>query len=142
MSEPRPRVGVLLAHGDMAAGIVDAVRAITGVDEDVLFPLSNRGKNPESLAQAVRELVAGRPALLFTDLQSGSCGIAARRLAHELPELLVISGVNLPVLLEFVLHREKSLEELVPRLLDKGRAGIGCSPTNMKAHGSPAVSDR
>jgi mannose/fructose-specific phosphotransferase system component IIA len=142
MNEESRRVGVLLAHGHMAAGIVDAVRAITGAEEDVLYPLSNRGMSPEGLVQAVREVVNGRSALLFTDLQSGSCGVAARRLAHELPELLVISGVNLPVLLEFVLHRDKPLEELVPRLLDKGRAGIGCSPSTAETHGRSAVPDR
>jgi mannose/fructose-specific phosphotransferase system component IIA len=36
----------------------------------------------------------------------------------------MVFGMNLPMLLEFVFHRELSLSELVPRLLTKGREGV------------------
>ena len=36
----------------------------------------------------------------------------------------VIVGVNMPMLLDFVFHRDQSLSELVPRLVDRGRRGI------------------
>jgi mannose/fructose-specific phosphotransferase system component IIA len=134
MSDRPPARGILLAHGAMADGIVDAVRQITGVGPDALVPLSNRGLSPETLAQRVRELVGLGPTIVFTDLPSGSCGFAALLLARELPELVVISGVNLPVLLEFVLRRELPLIELVPRLLAKGRASIGCAPAALESH--------
>ena len=140
MSEPLPVRGVLLAHGEMAAGIVDAVRQITGAGPDVVVPLSNRGLSPESLAARLRELIGGVPAILFTDLPAGSCGFAARMLAREASQLVVISGVNLPVLLEFVLSRDLPLRELVPRLLSKGRASIGCAPAGFESHGDRAVS--
>lgn len=140
MSE-RPVVrGILLAHGDMAAGIVDAVRQITGAGPDVLVPLSNRGLSPASLATRARDLAGGAPAILFTDLPAGSCGFAARTLARETTDLVVISGVNLPVLLEFVMRRELPLRELVPKLLAKGRASIGCAPAAFESHGDRAVS--
>jgi mannose/fructose-specific phosphotransferase system component IIA len=142
MSETAPARGILLAHGDMAAGIVDAVRNITGADEDVLAPLSNRGLGPDALAQQVRELMGPGPTLLFTDLPSGSCGFAARLLAREIPDLVVISGVNLPVLLEFVMSRELPVPELVNRLLAKGRASIACTPAGFEIHGDRAVSGR
>jgi mannose/fructose-specific phosphotransferase system component IIA len=32
--------------------------------------------------------------------------------------------VNLPILLDFVFHRDMPLDELVPRLVGKGRDGI------------------
>jgi mannose/fructose-specific phosphotransferase system component IIA len=140
MSEPRAARGVLLAHGAMAEGIVDAVRQITGADEDVLVPLSNRGLSPQTLAERVRSSVGDGPTILFTDLQSGSCGFAARLLANDLPDLVVISGVNLPVLLEFVMLRELPLSELVPRLLAKGRAAMGCAPASLEANADRAVS--
>jgi mannose/fructose-specific phosphotransferase system component IIA len=140
MSERGPVRGILLAHGAMADGIVDAVRQITGTGPEVLVALTNRGLSPDALAQRVREHVGDQPAILFTDLPSGSCGFAARLLARELPDLVVISGVNLPVLLEFVTRRELPLSELVPRLLAKGRAAIGCAPAGFESHGDRAVS--
>jgi mannose/fructose-specific phosphotransferase system component IIA len=140
MSDAAPVRGILLAHGGMAEGIVDAVRHITGAEPDVLVPLSNRGLSPQGLAEAVRDLVGDGPTILFTDLQSGSCGFAARILARELPRLVIVSGVNLPVLLEFVMLRELPLSDLVPRLLAKGRAAIGCAPATLESNADRAVS--
>ena len=140
MSDAVPVRGILLAHGGMAEGIVDAVRHITGAEPDVLMPLSNRGLSPQALAEAVRDLVGDGPTILFTDLQSGSCGFAARILARELPGVVIVSGVNLPVLLEFVMLRELPLSELVPRLLAKGRAAIGCAPATLESNADRAVS--
>src|SRR5687767_8869725 len=99
MSESPVR-GVILAHGSMAVGLVDAVRQITGAEDDVLIPLTNHGLSPEALSAEVRSHVDG-PTIVFTDLPSGSCGFAARRHCKDCPELVTISGVNLAILLEF-----------------------------------------
>jgi mannose PTS system EIIA component len=142
MSEPRPLRAVLLAHGTMADGLVDAVRHITGCDAETIVPVSNTAMSPDALAARVQQAAGSGPAILFTDLQSGSCGFAARRLAQTTPELVVISGVNLPVLIEFVMNRELPLEELVPRLLSRGRAAIGCSPAGLEDDERRALSGR
>ena len=141
MSESGVR-GVVIAHGDMATGLIDAVRHIAGVTGDFLRPLSNRGLGPDALAQEVRSLAAGEPTIVFTDLQSGSCGFAARRCVQDSPNLVVVSGVNLPILLEFVMRRQLPLDQLVPFLLAKGRASINCSPANFESNEHRAVSGR
>lgn len=123
--------GILLSHGMMAAGIVDAVRRITAVGDDALIAISNQGVSPDVLAAQVREHIGEGPTILFTDMPSGSCGFAARRLVQETERIVVISGVNLPLLLDFVMHRELPLQELVPRLLAKGRAAIACAPADL-----------
>ncbi|HSL68840.1 MAG TPA: hypothetical protein VK864_01295 [Longimicrobiales bacterium] len=138
MSEASVR-GVVLAHGNMAAGMVDAVRQITGIDADLLVPISNRGLSPEALAAEVRAHVQGAT-IVFTDLQSGSCGFAARRYCLDLPDVVVISGVNLPILLEFAMLRDLPLPELVPRLLHKARAAITSSSHTADPHEHRVVS--
>lgn len=140
MSE-RPVRGVVLAHGSMANGLIDAVRQITGAEEDVLIPLSNHGLSPEALSAEVRAKVDGAT-IVFTDLPSGSCGFAARRHCKDCPDLITISGVNLPMLLEFVMYRELPVEQLVPRLLAKGRGSIVTSATELEANEHRAVSGR
>ena len=133
--------GVVIAHGDMAEGMVTAVRHITGVEDGVLVPLSNRERSPEDLAALVAAQLEGGPAILFTDLQSGSCGFAARRLTRDRPDVPVICGVNLPLLVDFVMNREMDLRALVDRLVDKGRGSIvAIQPTESGAHGGSAVS--
>jgi mannose/fructose-specific phosphotransferase system component IIA len=140
MSERAPVRGVLIAHGAMANGLADAVRQITGAGPDALVTLSNLGLSPAALAGAVRTAAGGGPAIIFADLPSGSCGFAARLLARERADLVVICGVNLPMLLEFVTHRELPLEQLVPRLLSRARAAIMCAPADYEQHVDPAVS--
>lgn len=139
MSESGVR-GIVIAHGDMATGLIDAVKHIAGVSGEFLVPLSNRGLGPDALAQEVRRLASSEPTIVFTDLQSGSCGFAARRCVQEMAQLVVISGVNLPILLEFVMRRQLPLEQLVPFLLGKGRSAINCSPANFESNEHRAVS--
>ena len=139
MSESAVR-GVLLGHGGMPDGMVDAVRHITGCEPDALVPLSNRGMAPDTLSAEVERLIGTGDAIIFTDLPSGSCGFVARRLTQRSDCVVVISGVNLPVLIDFVMHRDLPLEELVPRLLQRGRASIGCAPASMEDHERRAVS--
>ncbi len=135
----RPLVqGILVAHGTFADGVLDAVRRITGI-EDALTAVSNRDKGPDALAAAIREQIGDGPAILFTDMKSGSCGMTAHRLLRDHADLRVISGVNLPMLLEFAIHRAEAVGTLVPRLIEKGRAAIGCTPEQHVDGNRPAA---
>jgi mannose/fructose-specific phosphotransferase system component IIA len=116
--------GLVLAHASFAAAMISAVRKIAGDGADALLPLSNDGCSPETLLENVREALGDRPAVIFTDLGSGSCAFAARRTLLDRPATAIVSGVNLPVLLDFVFHRELPLDELVERLVRKGKEGI------------------
>jgi mannose/fructose-specific phosphotransferase system component IIA len=126
--EPGRQVrGVVVGHGDMAHGLVDAVRRIAGDAAAGLAAVSNEGKGPDVLRSEV-DAAAGRgPAIVFVDIQSGSCGLAAAYACRGSVGRAVISGVNLPMLLDFVFHREIALEPLVARLVDRGRAAIGAA---------------
>ena len=116
--------GVLLSHGKLAEGMVDAVRRITDLDDGVLVAMSNEGQNPQGLAEQVDVLVGSAPVVVFTDLGTGSCALTAQLTCRDKGRRAVVFGMNLPMLLEFVFHRELSLSELVPRLLTKGKDGV------------------
>jgi mannose/fructose-specific phosphotransferase system component IIA len=119
-----PVRGLVIAHSSLAAGLTAAVRQIAGADEGALQPLTNEGKGPEGLVSAIRESVGDAPLVLFTDLSSGSCALAARMVAMDRPNTAVVCGANLPILLDFVFHRDLPLPQLVERLVEKGRSGI------------------
>ena len=124
MSDVELVKGVLLSHGNLAEGMVDAVQRITGLGEGVLVPMSNEGQNPQGLADQVDALVGSAQVVVFTDLGSGSCALTAQLTCRDNGQRAVVFGMNLPMLLEFVFHRELSLSELVPRLLVKGKEGV------------------
>ena len=127
MTAPRP-VALLVTHGVLGDELVRTVEAILGPQADVRT-LSNSGLSAEALVSGIeglaRELPPAAPIVLFTDLAAGSCGIASRRVATDGRILKKIAGVNLPMLLEFFHYRDTlPLDELLPRLETKGRAGI------------------
>ncbi len=128
MSKERMVQGVVLAHGTMAQGLVDAVARISGVTDEALVAITNNGKSPDILEAELGAFVGNGPVIIFTDLPSGSCAVAARVCCRAGGEEAIISGVNLPVLLDFVFHRDLPLPDLVPRLLSKGREGMSSVP--------------
>lgn len=123
MSEGGTR-GVVVAHGAMAHGLIDAVRRIAGSAADSLTAVSNEGRSPQELRTILTEVAGEGPVVVFADMFAGSCGMAAFSSCRDANQRAVVCGVNLPILLDFVFHRDLPLEELVPRLLDKGRDGI------------------
>lgn len=107
--------GVLIGHGKLADGLLDAIAEITGSREG-LQPLDNQDLTPEALADRLAEVVGDHASVIFVDLPSGSCAYAARRLRLARPDVAVVCGVNLPLLLDFVFHRSLPLDEIVERL--------------------------
>ncbi len=128
MSEETLVRGILLTHGSMAQGMADAVRRISGIGPEALVAMSNDGKSPETLKMELDELLAGGPVVIFTDLASGSCALAARVCCRRGSDQVVVFGANLPMLLDFVFHRHLPLQELVPRLLVRGRESLQSVP--------------
>jgi mannose/fructose-specific phosphotransferase system component IIA len=118
--------------------MVDAVLRISGAPPEALLPLSNDGKSPEALKNALKEMLGEGPTIIFTDLPSGSCALTARVSCREDGNRVILFGVNLPVLLDFVFHRDLPLEELVPRLLDKGRGSLKSFP-EFPDHADPSL---
>jgi len=116
--------GVVIAHGPMARAMVDAVRRIAGDAADALHPLSNEGKSPAQMGQELDAIMGDTPVVVFVDLQAGSCGMAALTSCRDRPRRVVVTGVNLPMLLDFVFHRELPIDEIVQRALEKGRSAI------------------
>lgn len=140
MSEPPPVQGIILTHGGMARGLVDAVRRISGTGDEALLALSNEGKSPEVLQAEITRILNPGPAIIFTDLASGSCALTAQICCHSETEHVVLFGVNLPVLLDFVFNRHLPLAELVPRLLERGKKSLKSSP-EFPPDANPTVSD-
>ena len=122
MSEPVR--GIVVAHADLARALIEAVERIVGVDEDSLVAISNEALAPSALRDRIAALAGNEAAIIFTDHREGSCGIAARQVCLDHDRQVAITGVNLPMLLDFALNRHRPLEELVERLTDRGTGSI------------------
>jgi len=133
MSE-QPLVGVVLAHEAIANAFVAAVNAITGEAEGLL-PVSNAGCDRAAIEDRLARAVAGRPAVIFTDLPGGSCAFGAAAYARSHPEVAVVTGVNLAMLLDFAFHRTGTPAEARERALATGRGAIAAPGAPGRAAG-------
>ena len=114
---------VIVTHGRLGQELVNSSRKITGVMDGVKA-LSNTGLSNQELARKiVAELQAsgdGR-CIIFTDMPAGSCYIAAMYAVREVTGHAIVTGINLPMLLDFLTKRDSvDFEELVEHLLDTG----------------------
>ena len=116
--------GIVVGHGAMASGLVDAVRRIAGIGDDVLTAVSNEGKGPDALRDELTRRAGDGTVIVFTDMHAGSCAVAARLACRAQGKSAVVCGVNLPMLLDFVFHREMPLDKLVPKLVKEAQASI------------------
>jgi PTS system N-acetylgalactosamine-specific IIA component len=133
---PAARRAVVAGHGDFAPGVISAVQQITGKG-DAFRALSNRDLGAVALEEMMRATVSAIDAhVIFTDLPAGSCTIAARRVARDVPGLAVVTGANLSVLLGWVLAPDDSAG--YEHAVERGRSAIGVVPGAVPAEGSGA----
>jgi mannose/fructose-specific phosphotransferase system component IIA len=116
-----------VTHGRLGAELCRTAESILGPPED-LIAVSNSGLSAEALSDELRALIPpGQRAVLFVDLLGGSCGHVCALLQRERPDVLLASGVNLPMLLEFLVHRGRvDPQELKERLQSRAVEAIRC----------------
>ncbi len=118
--------GIIVGHGDFARALLKTAERILGKQESVEV-FSNEKSSCEMLAETLKHSISDekQEKILFVDLPGGSCAISCLNLVKVYKNVKILCGVNLPMLIEFFLLREKyTVEELVPILLKKGKENI------------------
>jgi mannose/fructose-specific phosphotransferase system component IIA len=118
-----PLTGVIVAHGGLAAALVEAAEGISGI-HGALVPISNQDMGPDDLRMRVEASIGTGSAVIFADLASGSCTLAGRAVGRGRGSVAVVTGVSLPMLLDFLFHRDMPAVELANRVAGKGKNGI------------------
>jgi len=115
---------IVVGHGEFAGGLVSAVGQICGM-ADRLVVLTMMGMTPEDIEATIRDQLARTGArVIFTDLPAGSATIAARRIVKDDPGLVLVSGVNLATLLDFVFNTELSPTDAARAAAERGKASL------------------
>jgi PTS system mannose-specific IIA component len=118
--------GIIVGHGGFAEAMLKTATQIVGV-QPLIEIVSNTGLSGTLLNAKIKEAIqrdTKHETIVFVDLPGGSCTISCYNLLKN-NNLNVICGVNLPILLEFFMLREKyPARELVPILIKKGKDNI------------------
>ncbi len=128
-SDAPPSVGIVIAaHGDLAHALRQSAEMILGAQDGVVTVALNPQDNLDNLQATIREAIdqadSGVGVIVLIDLFGGTPGNAAALCLAE-RDLPIVSGVNLPMLLEVMLSRNSfSPAELAALALESGANGI------------------
>ncbi|WP_315501324.1 PTS sugar transporter subunit IIA [Actinomyces radicidentis] len=120
---------IVAAHGRLAEGLVASSAMIAGPQEDLVSVTFEQSEGPDDLLAKYAAAVEGSPSgqyLLLVDLLGGSPYNAAARFAAERDDADVVTGVNLPMLIEVLGRRMvgADLAELVEVARTSGANGV------------------
>ncbi|GEK63913.1 MULTISPECIES: PTS sugar transporter subunit IIA [Lactiplantibacillus] len=120
---------VVVSHGSFAQGVVDSSYMIFGKQDKVQTVTFQLDEEPnelaDKLAAAVARFDADDQVLFLVDLWGGSPFNAASRIIAEHTERMgLITGLNLPMLIEAYTVRDKPIDEVIAHLEETGKIGI------------------
>lgn len=120
---------IIAAHGDLSRSLMRSVSLITGEYRNVITLCLEKNDNAdifyEQILKGIKEADEGDGVMIFTDVLGGTpsnmATLAARR--HN---LFCLTGVNLPMMIEFLMSAEDrlTLEELAERCFEAAASGI------------------
>ena len=138
---------ILTGHGTFANGLADAVSLIAG-DQDYFIPVpfieAGAASYPETLASTISDLLDQTDGvLIFCDLLGGTPFNQAMMLSQNYNNVEVVTGTNLPMLLETLSLRLASttLTDLLQTALESGIAGVSHKTLELPAVVEPALDD-
>jgi len=120
---------VIVSHGEMADGMLDAARMIVGEQEGIATVSLKEMDDVEGLMErvdaAITQVNAGEGVLVMVDLFGASPFNASARLAMERDDVEVITGMSLPMLVEVAVQRDGAdLQQLVDIAREAGTSGV------------------
>lgn len=122
---------ILTGHGTFADGLMGSLEMIAGPQEDFTAVPFRDGESLDGfeskMLTAVKDLKKScSEVIIFTDLIGGSPFRTAMVISQEEPNVEVIAGTNLPILIESIglRYAEDHSEPLIEQALAAGRSGL------------------
>lgn len=111
----------------MPQALIETLSSIVGPAEGIVS-ISNKGLSSERLLSEINEALDQLnpdESILFVDVPGGSCAISCMTIIRQRKNVPIICGVNLLMLLEFYINRERyPRDQLVEFLVGKGKDSI------------------
>ncbi|MFK8067319.1 MAG: PTS sugar transporter subunit IIA [Gammaproteobacteria bacterium] len=122
-------VGLLLiTHANLGKVLLDTAKVATKISPPAIDVIeADWNCDPEKIFDqsliAVKKLNTGHGVLVLTDLYGATPNNIATRILTT-PDLRIITGLNLPMLIKILNYSECDLDMLVEKALEGGSAGV------------------
>ncbi len=115
--------GLVVTHGDFGEVLVKETRRLIGDVENLAF-LSIDAMSAKEMTSSIQEAIGNDPWIVFADSPGTSPAVRGQAAIGE--NQAVITGINLAILMSFVMKRETmEFQELVEQLVIDGHRSIG-----------------
>jgi mannose/fructose/sorbose-specific phosphotransferase system IIA component len=127
---------IVACHSGLAQALLKTAESIAGPQPGVACLDLLNGESPAAFESRLAAAAApGRPALILVDLMGGTPWNAAARLALRRGDARVVSGVNLPMLLEVALAGGDDVGWLARLAAEAGVQSVLAAPAPGAAEG-------
>lgn len=121
-------IGVLICtHGNSAQELLKSAEMICGKQKNCQTVGFEMGESIEKLQKKLDKKLGllSIPVICLTDLKGGTPFNTLVKLNEKYTEMDIITGVNIPMLLELFINREQlPFSELIAIVLEAGQSGI------------------
>lgn len=117
---------LIVSHGELANGLLDAAKLIVGEIPKITALGLMPGEDPEGFRERLYAEIEAEPEQGVLVLADILCGTPFNSMIGKLrePGIEMVIGVNLPMLLETIMHREDDLPALADYARQMGVQGI------------------
>lgn len=124
---------VVITHGELSNGLLHSLKMIMGEQENVSALSLTEGQDMEQFGENVYQTITatdtGKGVLVFVDIYGATPFNTVfkqmKKFMEESRQVKIITGVNLPMLMETVSMRAmKDLEELFEMISESGKLSI------------------
>jgi len=117
----------LITHGNLACSLKEVSEKLIKPAADI-HCFSNQEIALEEIESHIKGLIREmqpQRIIVFVDLVGGSCWFSANRLKHEFPQLVIVGGVNVPMLVSFHMNLQRlSWETLMEKIVADAKKGV------------------
>lgn len=119
---------IVISHGHFAVEALNSAEMIVGKQKYAeaisLMPGEALDGFRRKIGESIKKLEACSQIFIIFDIYGGTPSNASLNFAVRRDDIKVISGLNIPMLVEFFTYRKLPSYELARRIIDSGRKGI------------------
>ena len=120
---------ILVSHGKLAKGRKDTVEMIAGQQENLeAYEAYENGTSDDSFINDLKNSLASSKnddVIVVTDVLGGSVNNEATQLLKDHPNLTILTGMNLPLIITLVTTVNSGIsDEKVSEAIDEGKKGV------------------
>lgn len=127
MDEDKKVTGIIVTHGNLGRELLTTASLIVGDISDFYF-IAGTDFTDDKIVEEIRKLLnrtGGGELVMFVDYFGGSCCTNCVSAIRGRGKVKIISGVNLPIILDFINKRgSMDFYDMIEHLIERGRESV------------------